>query len=80
MNVGRVEELNRAGQQVLDSRPFGALLGAKLAEISEGKAVIEVPIARRCSSGTGSSTAAPPATWQTLPEFDGSLCPVIGGV
>jgi hypothetical protein len=78
VNVGRVEELNRAGQQVLDFQPFGTLLGAKLAEISEGKAVIEVPIARRCSSGTGSSTA-PPATWRTLPEFDGSLCLVIGG-
>jgi uncharacterized protein (TIGR00369 family) len=39
-----MEEMFRAGQQVLESQPFSTLLGARLAEISEGKAVLEVPI------------------------------------
>jgi hypothetical protein len=80
VKVGRVEELNRASQQVLKSQPFSVLIGAKLASFSEREAVIEVPVARGCSSSTGSSTAAPSATCRTLPGFDGSLCQVISGV
>jgi uncharacterized protein (TIGR00369 family) len=41
---GRVEELVRMGQQALESQPFSALIGARLASFSEGEAVLEVPI------------------------------------
>jgi uncharacterized protein (TIGR00369 family) len=41
---GQLEELSRAGQQALKSQPFSALIGARLTSLSEGKAVLEVPI------------------------------------
>jgi acyl-coenzyme A thioesterase PaaI-like protein len=41
---GQLEDLLRAGQQALKSQPFSALIGAKLTSLSEGKAVLEVPI------------------------------------
>ena len=39
-----MKELSRAGQQALKSQPFSALIGARLTSLSEGKAVLEVPI------------------------------------
>ena len=39
-----MDELSRIGQQALDSQPFSGLIGAKLVEFSEGKAVLEIPI------------------------------------
>ena len=39
-----MKELWRAGQQALKSQPFSALIGARLTSLSEGKAVLEVPI------------------------------------
>ena len=39
-----MEELLQVGQKVLQSQPFSALVGAKLASISEGEVVLEVPI------------------------------------
>ena len=39
-----MEELWRMGRQALESQPFGALLGARLASFSEGEATLEVPI------------------------------------
>lgn len=39
-----MEGLFQIGQKVLESQPFSALVGAKLANISEGEAVLEVPI------------------------------------
>jgi uncharacterized protein (TIGR00369 family) len=41
---GQLEGLSRVGQQALESQPFSALIGARLAGLSEGEAVIEVPI------------------------------------
>jgi uncharacterized protein (TIGR00369 family) len=41
---GQLEELSQAGQQALESQRFSALLEARLAGLSEGEAVIEVPI------------------------------------
>src|SRR5215211_5446739 len=41
---GQLEELSRAGKQALKSQPFSALIGARLTSLSEGKAVLEVPI------------------------------------
>jgi acyl-coenzyme A thioesterase PaaI-like protein len=41
---GQLKELSRAGQQALKSQPFSALIGARLTSLSEGKAVLEVPI------------------------------------
>jgi uncharacterized protein (TIGR00369 family) len=39
-----LEDLLWAGQQALESQPFSALLEARLASLSEGEAVLEVPI------------------------------------
>ena len=39
-----MDELSRIGQQALDSQPFSGLIGAKLVEFSEEKAVLEIPI------------------------------------
>lgn len=41
---GRVERLLHVGRQVLESQPFSALVGARVAGISEGEAVLEVPV------------------------------------
>jgi uncharacterized protein (TIGR00369 family) len=41
---GQVKELSRTGQQALKSQPFSAVIGARLTSLSEGKAVLEVPI------------------------------------
>jgi uncharacterized protein (TIGR00369 family) len=41
---GQLKELSPAGQQALKSQPFSALIGARLTSLSEGKAVLEVPI------------------------------------
>jgi uncharacterized protein (TIGR00369 family) len=41
---GQLEELSRAGEQALESQPLSALLEARLAFLSEGEAVLEVPI------------------------------------
>ena len=41
---GQLKELSRAGQQTLKSQPFSALIGARLTSLSEGEAVLEVPI------------------------------------
>jgi uncharacterized protein (TIGR00369 family) len=41
---GQLKELSRAGQQALKSQPFSALIGARLTSLSEGKAVLEVPV------------------------------------
>lgn len=41
---GRVEGLFQVGQKVPESQPFSALVGAKLANISEEEVVLEVPI------------------------------------
>jgi uncharacterized protein (TIGR00369 family) len=40
----RMDELSRAGQQALKTQPFSALVGARLASFSEGRAVIEAPV------------------------------------
>ena len=39
-----MEELLRMGQQALESQPFSALVGTRLASLTEGEAVLEVPI------------------------------------
>ena len=39
-----MKELSRTGQQALKSQPFSALIGARLTSLSEGKAVLEVPV------------------------------------
>lgn len=39
-----MEGLLRVGRQVLESQPFSVLVGAKVADISEGEAVLEVPV------------------------------------
>jgi uncharacterized protein (TIGR00369 family) len=39
-----MQVLLQAGQEALESQPFSALVGAKLAHISEGEVVLEVPI------------------------------------
>lgn len=44
MEEKRMEGLFQVGRKVLESQPFSVLVGAKLANISEGEVVLEVPI------------------------------------
>ncbi len=41
---GTEDELSRMGQRALEAQPFGALVGARLARLVDGEAVLEVPI------------------------------------
>jgi uncharacterized protein (TIGR00369 family) len=49
----RMEQLSRVGQQDLESQPFSVLLGARLASLSRGEAVLEVPIRNKLMQQNG---------------------------